>query len=276
MNKTITRAVCMAMGLLILFSLSGCGKSRDERAADRILEALQEKYGEEFVLDGIGGSWGTMNNNTLKAIVRPKNDLTIKVPVEITKDLNNVYDKYLNQRIARNEKPKIEELAKRYWPDAKVVVANDTRLTYPEDNDTSITYPEFLKRYPMNIQMIMIYLKGDDYIDGNGDIDEKTEVDKYLAFGKDLAESKYNSSSITWLFLTPQAYNRFEEARHSDDTIDNYLDEYEEKTGMPQIVTRVGYHVDAQGQRVETIEKINTFFDIWKDKRIQGVGQQGG
>lgn len=53
-----------------------------------------------------------MNSNTLKAIVYPKQDESIRVAVEITKDLNKVYDKYLNGAVAKAVEKPIEQLAK--------------------------------------------------------------------------------------------------------------------------------------------------------------------
>lgn len=275
MNNIIRKAVLVPMAFLTLLSLFGCGKPRDERAAEEILKSMQEKYGEEFVLDGIGGSWGTMNNNTLKAIVRPKGDPTLKVPVEITKDLKQIYDQYLNQRVARNEEPKIQDLARKYWPDAEVVIANDTRLTYPEDKDTSMSYPEFLKRYPMNTQLISIYLKGEDYIDGQGNMDQQAEVDKYLELAKVLADQQYASSMVTWTYLSSDAYGRLDLARASDDSVDKYFSDEEEEQGKVNILTMAGYSLDVEGKMEESRSEIEAGFDNWKEKRLESLEQRG-
>ncbi|MCL6606446.1 MAG: hypothetical protein K6T94_26610 [Paenibacillus sp.] len=271
MNNMLRKALLIPMAFLTLLSLFGCGKPRDERAAEEILKSMQEKYGEEFVLDGIGGSWGTMNNNTLKAIVRPKGDPTIKVPMEITKDFSKIYDKYLNQQVARNEEPKIEALAKAYWPDAEVVIANDTRLTYPEENDTSMSYQEFLKRYPMNTQLISIYLKGDDYIDDQGNMDQQAEVDKYLEFAKVLANHQYASSMVTWAFLTKDAYRRLDIAKASDDSVDKYFNDEEEEQGKLNFLTMVGYSLDAKAKIEESRSEVEANFDNWKEKRLNSL-----
>jgi predicted small lipoprotein YifL len=276
LNNMIRKAVLVPMAFLTLFSLFGCGKPRDERAAEEILKSMQKKYGEEFVLDGIGGSWGTMNNNTLKAIVRPKNDPTLKVPVEITKDFKQIYDQYLNQRVARNEEPKIQELARKYWPDARIDIANDTRLTYPEENDTSMSYTEFLKLYPMNTQLISIYLDGSNYVDEQGSMDQEEELDKYLEFAELLTEHHYVSSTVTWVFLTPEGYKRLDEARSSSSSVNVHLLNMEKKTGEILIATMVGYKLNAQGQIKETRAEINSYFDTWKEKRIESLGQRGG
>ncbi|MCL6606445.1 MAG: hypothetical protein K6T94_26605 [Paenibacillus sp.] len=276
MNKLIRRAVLISMAFLMLLSLFGCGKPRDERAAEEILKSMQEKYGEEFVLEGIGGSWGTMNNNTLKAIVRPKGDPTIKVPVEITKDLKQIYDQYLNQRVARNEEPKIQDLARKYWPDARIDIANDTRLTYPVENDTSMPYAEFLKLYPMNTQLVTIYLNGSNYMDEQGRMNQEDELDKYLKFAEILTEHGYLSSTVTWVFLTPEGYQRLDKARASSSSVNVYFLDIEKETGEFFIATMVGYTLNAEGQIKETREEINSYFEIWKDKRFKSLEQSDG
>lgn len=77
--------------IIALLNLFGC-ENKEQKAAKKIVEALEQKYGEEFVLDSIGGGYGTMNSNTFKAMVHPKKYKTIRIAVEITKDLEKVYD----------------------------------------------------------------------------------------------------------------------------------------------------------------------------------------
>lgn len=276
MNNMIRKAVLIPMAFLTLFSLFGCGKPRDERAAEEILKSMQEKYSEEFVLDGIGGSWGTMNNNTLKAIVRPKEDPTLKVPVEITKDFKEMYDLYLNMRVARNEEPKIETLARTYWPDANIEIYNDTKLTYPVENDTSMTYPDFAQRYPMNTQIISVYLDASQYLDGQGNMDQQAEVNKYLEFADVLADHHYINSRVSMVYLTPEAHGRFDEFRQSATSVSNSIHDQEQETNVPLVLTRVGFSMDAEGKLKETRDKINSYFDTWKEKRLNSLEQRGG
>lgn len=265
------------MTLLLLMGLFGCGGgSREEKAEKRILEAMQEKYGKEFVLDSIGGSWGTMNNNTLKAVVRPADDDTLKVPVEITKDLKDVYDMYLNQAVARNEQPKIEAIGKKYWPEGQWVVVNDTKLRYPEHNDTSMPYTEFIKLYPTNTQIVTTCLNIEDYMDSKGMIDTEAEVKKYIAYAKELAEQNYVSSQVSLLFLTPEALDKLEEAKRSEKSVLGFYMR-EQESGEISIATMVTLNINAEGKVVESEDKIKAMFDkdIWKQNRQQISGQKG-
>lgn len=275
MKFFFTRKVWTLMLILSMFSFMGCA-SKDEKAETKILSSLQEKYGEEFVLDGIGGSWGTMNNNTLKAIVRPKRDATLKVPVEITKDLKKVYDKYLNQAVAKNAEQPIQELAKRIWPDSKLIIANDTGLTYPEHSDTGMSYKEFLDHYPMNTQLVKVYLNADDYMDAKGNMNSQAESEHYLSFANQLADNQYINSLISIIYLTPEAYEKFEEAKKSKDTVDNFYSDEEKKSGVLSVVTRVGYTLGMDGEVEESPEKILGFIETWKDKRVKSLEQRGG
>lgn len=275
MKIFFTRKVWTLMLILSMFSFMGCA-SKDEKAETKILSSLQEKYGEEFVLDGIGGSWGTMNNNTLKAIVRPKHDATLKVPVEITKDLKKVYDKYLNQAVAKNAEQPIQELAKRIWPDSKLIIANDTGLTYPEHSDTGMSYKEFLDHYPMNTQLVKVYLNADDYMDAKGNMNSQAESEHYLSFANQLADYQYINSLISIIYLTPEAYEKFEEAKKSKDTVDNFYSDEEKKSGVLSVVTRVGYTLGMDGEVEESPEKILGFIETWKEKRVKSLEQRGG
>lgn len=276
MGKIPKRTVLILMMILSMLGLFGCGGSRDEKAEKRILEALQEKYGEEFVLDSIGGAWGSMNSNTLKAIVRPKSDETMQVRVEITKDLKKVYDKYLNKTVAKAAQQPIQEFAQRYWSDSKVVIDNDTRLVYPEHTDTKMSYSEFLKLYPMNIQVISIYINSEGYIDSKGNMNQEVEIQKYMSFAKNLTSNSYVSSLIGISYLSPEAYKRFDEVKSSENNIDLFYNEDTKKTGIQNIVTMVGYKLGSDGQIVETEGEIQKFFDEWKNDRVKSMQQSEG
>jgi len=268
------KVVLILLLSLSIFSMIGC-ESKDEKAAKRIVESLQEKYGKEFVVDSIGGGWGTMNSNTLKAIVKPKDDLSIRVAVEITKDLKDVYDDYLNEAVAKAAVEPITEMANSIWGESRVEVTNDTGMTYPEHSDTNMSYEQFLKLYPMNWQLVKVYLNCERYIDSNGDMDQQGEIGKYKAFAKKLADNKYMRSSISIWYITPDAYDRFDEAKNSDSTVINYFKDEEEKQGKLNLVTANGIEIDEQGRIVSINEEFLESFDIWKEKRVESTKLKG-
>ncbi|WP_314586777.1 hypothetical protein [Paenibacillus terrigena] len=274
MKHNAKKVVLILMVILSIFSMIGC-ESKDEKAAKRIVEALQEKYGQEFVVDSIGGGWGTMNTNTLKAIVKPKDDPSITVFVEITKDLKNVFDNYLNQAIAKAAVQPITELANSIWGESRVYVANDTGMTYPEHSDTSMSYEQFLKLYPMNWQLVEVFINCERYIDSNGDMDQQGEIGKYKAFAKKLVDNKYMRSSISFRYITPDAYRRFDEAKNSDKDIFEFFSDEEKEQGKLNLVTANSIDIDEQGQIVTPNEEFLKKFDIWKEKRVKSTKLKG-
>lgn len=277
MRGSYTRKTFSLMLIVLMFSVMGCGSEpRDVKAAKKILSFLHEKYGEEFVLDGIGGGWGTMNNNTLKAIVYPKKDETMRVKVEITKDLKEVYDKYLNKAVAQNNEPLIQEMARSIWPDSKITVANDTGLVYPEHSDTAMPYEQFLELYPTNVLVITVYLNSENYIDGKGNMDQKSEFEKYMTYAKMLQEERYVSSKVSIGYLTSEAYARLEELKKTEDSVSYFYSDETRETGFINIATMVGYSLGSDGQIKESREEIEEFFDIWKEKRMISLEQRVG
>ena len=262
------KAVFIVMMILAMFGMVGCD-SKDEKAAKKIVEVLQEKYSKEFVVDSLGGGWGTMNSNTLKAIVYPKDEPTMKVLVEITKDLKQVYDNYLNHVVARAAEKPIEQIANSIWGESRVEVTNDTGMTYPEHTDTNMSYEQFLTLYPMNYQLVSVYLNSDSYINDDGDMNLEGEMEKYRTFAKKLVEEKYRRSSVYINYITPDGYERFDEASRSDRSIDGFYREEEEKLGTTYIATVIGYELDDQGVITTTKEEFEQNYEVWKEERLK-------
>ncbi len=259
-------------------SLLGCQSSR-EKAEEVIEAALFEKYGEEFVVDYIrDGYAGTMNSNILRGIARPKSDPSIRVKFEITKDLERVYDDYLSEMVARNAVDRVETLAQSIWPDSRVDVAIDTKSLYPNHTDLMMSYEEFLQHYPSPITTLLIgvFLNGEDYIDQEGNMDQEGELAKYLAFAELLADHKYLSSRIGIAYLSPEANERFDEAKNADVNVEIYYEEIIDKEKQPIYITRVGYGLSEDGEIKESREEIYRFFDIWKEKRNVFRQKRGG
>ncbi len=210
-----------------------------------------------------------MNSNILRGIARPKNDPSIRVTVQVTKDFKFVDDNYLTKVVAQNATKPIEALAQSIWADSRVNVAIDTNLIYPEHTDLSMSYEEFLKYYPAPITTLLIgvSLNGDDYIDNQGDLDYQTEMHKYEEFSKLLVEKNYVSSRIGIRYLTPQAYARFDEAQNSEVSVSDFFRDMEKKEGIQVAITIISYKIQEDGQLEGGKEEIYRFFDIWEQRR---------
>lgn len=104
-------------------------------------------------------------------------------------------------------------MATSIWPDSKITVANDTRLLYPEDSDIKMSFEKFHELYPSNLLVITIYLNSENYIDHKGDMDQKSEIEKYMSLAKMLQKNRYVSSHVSIGYLTSSAYERFDELK---------------------------------------------------------------
>ncbi|WP_377488339.1 hypothetical protein [Paenibacillus aurantiacus] len=253
--------------LLTVLGLFGCGGSTDKRAAEKIEEALQAKYGEEFVVEGLGGGYSTMSNNRLKAVVYPKNAPNTRVNVQITKDLKQVYDDYVNIKVAQAAKGPIEHIVKALWPDGKVSITNDAGLNDADDKDTSMSYEEFVKLHPENWQLVYVFLNSADYMDAQGRMNQEAEIQKFDRLARQLSASKYLRSSIGVYYLTPEAYSLFEEAERSKTSVLNYYDDLKEKDGKVSLVTGITYDLADNGGPSKDKAAFDEQFELWKNVR---------
>lgn len=99
--KSMNKVVLVLMNIFSLLNLAACGEQNKE-VAEKITLYLDQKYGEEFVVDKIGGGYGTITSNTIRAIAYPKESPHQTFQVEISKDLKTVWDTYMNIVIAES------------------------------------------------------------------------------------------------------------------------------------------------------------------------------
>lgn len=265
------------MILLPLITLFGCEpqENKYEDAANRIEEALQQKYGEEFVVEKIGGGFGTVNTNTIKSMASPKSDPSINFQVEITKDLEKVYDKYLNELVAQTNVKPIEEMARKFWSDAKVTITNDTVWTYPTHVDRDMTYEEFLKLYPSNTQLISVFVNSENYMNEMNEMDEDSELLRYQQFAKVLVESGNLKTRFNVKYLSLDAYSRYDELRRrSAEMTYEYKKEEDERSLMNFVVIN-GTYISENGKLEDSEVDFKETFEYWKRKRLEYLEKKG-
>jgi hypothetical protein len=90
-----------------------------------------------------------------------------------------------------------------------------------------------------------------------------------------MAEHKYMRSSIYIWYITPDAYDRFDEAKNSDMTVLNYYSDEEEKQGKLNLVTASRIEIDKQGRIVTTNEELSESLDNWKEERLKSTKLKG-
>jgi len=104
------KVVFVLMSIFSMLFAAACGNKNVDGA--KIIENhLKEKYGEEFVVDAIGGGYGTIPKNTLKAEAYAKDKPYKLFKVEISKDLETVWDSYMNIVMAEKLDGIVTELA---------------------------------------------------------------------------------------------------------------------------------------------------------------------
>lgn len=250
MRKLILGGIMMMM----LVGQTGCGMS-NEKAEKIILEKLEEKYGEPFVVAAIGENWGAMNSSTIKGNCYPEADSSRRFQVEINRDTEIVYDKYLNEVVGKNEEENIETLVKQVWEESIVQVTNDTGMVYPEESNKEMTFKEFLDLYPNDWQMVFIYIKGEVKVD----IEE--ELDKYAKLAQLFIDRGYIKTYVSIDYLSEQGYERcnklINEVYGVSDYIDtNYPDEYYCPIGIE--INKDGSVEDDKEQWIKNLKGYNT------------------
>ncbi|WP_195571383.1 hypothetical protein [Paenibacillus sp. 1001270B_150601_E10] len=265
------------MILLPLIALFGCESQPNKYgdAAKKIEEALQQKYGEAFIVEKIGGGFGTVNSNTIKSMASPKSDPSIKFQVEITKDLEKVYDKYLNEIVAQSNVKPIEEMARKFWSDAKVTITNDTVWTYPTHVDRDMTYEEFLKLYPSNTQLISVFVNGANYINEINEMNEDAELLKYQQFAKALVGSGNLKTRFNVKYLSLAAYSRYDELRRQSAEMTYEYKKEEDERSIMNFVNINGSYISENGKLEDSEDDFKETFEHWKRKRQEYSEKKG-
>ena len=226
---------CMLMVIGVLLT-SGCGKfgqyiegvrnimSGHERQQEEILKALEEKYGEEFEVMGIGGQWGSMNPNTVKAMCYPTKNKYLTFMVEMNVNTHIVYDKYLARSVAENEKQEIKSVAEEIWGECQIETSIDTVMSYPKETNLDMRFSEYTKLYPGN------WLLVDIFVGSEKTPDIEMEVEKIQQCLKGLQEKKYTNVTFCVLYLKSEGYEEFETLQpESIPFYSYYIDEEEEQ-----------------------------------------------
>jgi|GEM_PF-1363785 len=187
-KKTI-KVVLVIMSMASMLALAACG-NRDHAAAKKITSYLKTKYNETFVVDAIGGGYGTLTTNTLKAYVYPDGHPDRRFNVEITKDLDKVWDSYMNVLMAEKLDQQATELAqsifqKQVW--VKSYITNGG-LSFPDTdlNDRTLSLTDYIK-------LKTTYVVVNVFIDAQAPADPATEapyIDRMADAGLEMGMSE--------------------------------------------------------------------------------------
>jgi len=200
--KKAMKVVLAIMSMALMLALAACG-NRDAAAAKKISSYLQGKYDETFVVDAIGGGYGTLTTNTLKAEVYPEGRPDRKFKVEITKDLDKVWDSYMNVLMAEKLDQQVAELAQSIFQKPVWVKSYITNggLSFPDTdlNDRNISLIDY-----MNIKQT--YVVANIFLDAQTPADSETEAPRIDQMADAGLKMGMEDLYVDVYYLKPEAF----------------------------------------------------------------------
>lgn len=175
--------------------LSAACSDQDKASVEKIEQTLKDKYGEEFTVEEIGGGYGTLTTNTLKAIASPKAAPEKKFEVEVTKDLDKVWDRYMNVIMSEKMDPGAARMAKSVFGQYVWVKTNISSrgISFPDRdlNNQKMDTKEYLQTQTDVSALIDVFIKSD------GNIDIKTEAGKLEKFADEIIAFGTKNANIS-------------------------------------------------------------------------------
>jgi hypothetical protein len=221
--RKMQKVVLIFMGIFSMILASACG-DQDKEAVEKIEQSLKEKYGEEFTVEKIGGGYGTVTTNTLKAIVSPKSAPEKDFDVEITKDLDKVWDKYMNVIMTEKLDMKARELASGVFGDQLIVKSSlsSKGLAFPDDemNDKTIDVVDYLKQQTDLAAVVEVIIKR------NTAIDSKEEAERVASFANKLEEIGTKSAYVDVYYVGEEQFVEHlkRDYKHTSEIVDYFAD----------------------------------------------------
>lgn len=199
--KRKRKLLSLISALAIPLILSGCVNKKAEEK--KLAKALEERYGEEFVVaDSIIGSANWLNVGSLEAACYPKanKNLTFKASYSISN--NNLGDDNYIQAIVREEAyEEMEEIISDYYTDFLIdvnvfqpVIEYAEREKYPEFvNITDVSIASYEEKYGEKMRLSFYIIFND------------TEVEKYdeVSHIFEKYSDKFNNAELNfWCYYT--------------------------------------------------------------------------
>lgn len=185
--KRFCKVMLIIMGIFSMILSAACS-DQDKAAVEKIEQSLKEKYGQEFKVEKIGGGYGTVTTNSIKALVSSKVDPEKKFDVEITKDLDKVWDKYMNVVMSEKMDPAATEIAESVFGQEVWVKSNlsSRGISFPDANlnDPKMEVKEYLGSQSDVSALLDVFIKSDGKVDIEKEA-AKLELlaDELIAFG---------------------------------------------------------------------------------------------
>lgn len=221
--RKMQKVVLIFMGIFSMILASACG-DQDKEAVEKIEQALKEKYGEEFTVEKIGGGYGTVTTNTLKAIVSPEAAPEKEFDVEITKDLDKVFDRYMNVIMSEKLDVVATEMAhpivgQEIWVKTNI---SSRGISFPDSdlNNKNMDIKQYLESQSKVAALINVFIKSD------GNIDLQKEAERLSLYADELIEYGTKNANISVYYIDQEMFGRIEnEYQVNKDSVFKYFSE---------------------------------------------------
>ncbi len=202
--------------MTVAFSLVGCGSKRD-RAARIITQTLEDRYEEEFVIDSMGGGWGTSDDSRLKAWVYPEGNKDNMFKAQIKKDLSIVEDEYLNilmaDKLTDELTPILESI---YGNQFKAFVYTNSYIS--DIGFTDMELETFFKSEMYVSLGVDLFIKCEDYLD------KEVELQALKDFSAQYDKALGEKGSLFVYYMKAPIFDELEIKRDDlDHTMQQYL-----------------------------------------------------
>jgi hypothetical protein len=207
MMKKFFKVMLLIIGIFSMILSAACS-DQGKAAVEKIEQSLKEKYGEEFKVEKIGDGYGTVTTNTLKALVSSKVDPNKNFDVEITKDLNKVWDKYMNVVMSEKMDPSATKMAESVFGQEVWVKSNLSSRghSFPDANlnDPKMEVKEYLGSQSDVSVLLDIFIKSD------GKVDVEKEAVKLELLADELIAFGTKNANISVYYIDESQFSKIE------------------------------------------------------------------
>lgn len=234
--KKINVILSILLVIAIFFGGAGCManfdffKNTTREQAEMAEKMLYEKYGEEFVVESLGGRWGTATDGYYTCNCYPKNNESLKFQVTVDKDYTSFSDEYIT-KIGELELKKylIDEL-KDICESPRILVSSRNQIV--DSVNTEISVDEFIEL----CRDTKIYIKV--VVDEQINTDELTDKLTTLLLNYDSLTSQIliYSADGTTMANFDEWYSKYDKYDHDCEEILNSCSEIEVQIKQGEVI----------------------------------------
>lgn len=246
------------LGVIIMttigLTLSGCvldksNKSNKKDYKEYALETLEKRYGEEFEIKQVGGTFAAYKD-TKKLICNPISDKDQFIFVEVERDLSEVYDDYINKIMSDKLLANISEKAKEVYGE-NINIKLKIGGSYNKYTSIDMDVADFLKINSIEPYMMDIFIKSHGQINKDIEGEKLDRFTKYLLSG----DIKNDSIIVPW-YIGESEYNKVDSMYNKLDFENKMYDYYR---ASDELYSEGYSTIEKQKQTYNLQEIINEF-----------------